>query len=156
MIKKILILALCLVAQGTHAADDETPETVVNRIFEAMRAGDGAAIRAVVADGAPLERLMADGSIKKGSFEKWTGWIDTLEEGDADEQVFAVETFFGAPGLATVSAPFVIYFKGKLVGCGVNQFSFAKTADGWRVIHGIDVPHEGACDTFREDYQAPR
>ncbi|WP_262690858.1 hypothetical protein [Kordiimonas aestuarii] len=151
MVTKAISLALGLTALPVSASD-MTPEAVVHQLFDAMRAGDGVAILQFVHEDAPLERLMNDGSVKKGSFREWAGWIDTLGEGDADEQVFAVKTFYGAPGLATVSAPFVIYLHGKLVGCGVNQFSFADTTEGWRVIHGIDVPHDGDCETYRDDY----
>jgi hypothetical protein len=128
----------------------QTPEDVVNQLFDAMRAGDGAAIRALVQEGAPLQRLKADGTLKSGSFEKWAAWVDTLEAGDADEQVFDVETFYGGPGFATVSAPFVIYLKGELKGCGVNQFTMVETNEGWRIVHGMDVPHAGDCVSFRE------
>jgi hypothetical protein len=128
---------------------ETTPEGVVNELFDAMRAGDGAAIRALVNEGAPLQRLAADGTLREDSFEKWSAWVDTLDAGDVDELVFGVETFYGGPGFATVSAPFVIYMKDELVGCGVNQFTMVKITDGWRIVHGIDVQHEGNCRTYR-------
>lgn len=132
----------------------QTPEDVVNQLFDAMRDSDGAAIRALVQPGAPLQRLKADGMLMDGSFEKWAAWVDTLEAGAADEHIFGVETFYGGPGFATVSAPFVIYLRGDLVGCGVNQFTLAKTTDGWRIVHGMDVQHQGDCTTYRAGVMA--
>lgn len=148
-------MALCaaLLTFSPVQASDDTPEAVVHALFDAMRAGDGAAARALVNSGAALERLQADGSIKAGSFEKWTAWIDAQSPGDADEQIFNLETFSSVAGLATVAAPFVIYYKGELVGCGVNQFSLALTSEGWRIIHGIDVPHIGDCTTYRDEVE---
>ena len=146
-------LGLCLVVHPVMA-NEASPEQVVHRLFDAMRAGNGAAVLDLVQPDAPLERLMPDGTIKKGSFVKWASWIDTLAPGDADEQIFGVTSFHSAPGLATVSAPFMVYLHGELVGCGVNQFNFARVTEGWRIIHGIDVPHDGDCATFRDDYMA--
>lgn len=148
-----IIILLALLACAPVRAAGDTPEAIVYALFDAMRAGDGGAARAWFQPGAPLERLQADGSVKAGSFEKWTAWIDAQSPGDADEQIFAVRTFRSAAGLATVAAPFVLYYKGELVGCGVNQFSFALTADGWRIIHGIDVPHAGDCKTYRNEVE---
>ncbi|WP_417458253.1 hypothetical protein [Kordiimonas sp.] len=146
----VLVCAVLVTSLPVQAQEQGPAEAVVHALFDAMRAGDGAAARALVKAGAPLERLQADGTVKAGSFEKWTAWIDEQAPGDADEQIFAVKTFHSTAGLATVAAPFVIYYKGELVGCGVNQFSLALTSDGWRIIHGIDVPYAGDCATYRD------
>jgi len=57
--------------------------------------------------------------------------------------------------LATVWAPFVIRFDGKIVGCGVNQLSMAKDGEEWRVSSGMDTPApKESCETFKESYLA--
>lgn len=125
----------------------------MDQLFDAMRAGDGDALRALVVVDARLDRLQPDGSLRQGSFERWISWVDQQEEGDADEQIFSVQTLSKSAELATVWAPFTIMYKGELVGCGVNQFTLGKTGDGWRVLYGIDMPSEADCTTFPDQFK---
>ncbi len=127
-------------------------EEVVEKLFDAMRAGDGAAIRAMVVDDARLDRLQPDGSLRQGTFDRWINWVDQQAEGDADEQTFGVEVLSKSEELATVWAPFTIRYKGDLVGCGVNQFTLGKTAEGWRILYGIDMPATTDCETFPDQF----
>jgi len=151
--KKIGMVAALALSFGTSAAEEQTPKQVVNRLFDAMRLGNGAAIAKLVVDEARLDRLKKDGSLHQGTFTDWINWVDQQEAGDADEQIFGVETFQKSPKLATVWAPFIIHYKGELVGCGVNQFTLAKSNEGWRILYGIDMPHSGACGNYRKQFE---
>lgn len=131
-----------------------TPEEAVTQLFDGMRAGDGDAIRSLVLELARLDRRQPDGSIRQGTFERWAAWVDTLEPGVADEQIFAVKTQSVSPELATVWAPFVVSLNGEVKGCGVNQFMLAMTQDGWRILYGIDMPTEEDCAKFRARLEA--
>ncbi len=150
--RKALIVALASCMGFSSAQAEMTPEDVVVKLFDAMRAGDGEALRAFVVADARLDRLLPDGSLRQGPFERWISWVDTQEQGDADEKIFGVETLSMSPELATVWAPFTITYKGDLVGCGVNQFTLAKTGEGWRVVYGVDMPSEADCETFPDQF----
>ncbi|NVJ96615.1 MAG: nuclear transport factor 2 family protein [Alphaproteobacteria bacterium] len=132
----------------------ETPHTIVVKLFDAMRAGDGDAIRALVLPDARLDRLQPDGTIGQGTFEQWASWVDTLESGAADEQIFSVQTLSLSAELATVWAPFVVSLNGDVKGCGVNQFTLAKSNDGWRILYGIDMPTKEDCGAYRARMEA--
>lgn len=150
---KHIYFALAGLACATpHAAAEETAEDVVVQLFDAMRAGDGDTIRAMVVADARLDRLQPDGTLRQGTFDRWINWVGQQAEGDADEQIFSVETLSRTDELATVWAPFTIRYKGEMVGCGVNQFTLGKTADGWRILYGIDKPAQEDCATFRENF----
>lgn len=144
--------ALCLTAP-TQAETEAEAKAVVVELFNAMRAGDGAALKALVVDDARLDRLQPDGTLRQGPFDRWINWVDQQEQGDADEQIFGVEVLSMSPELATVWAPFTVTYKGDLVGCGVNQFTLGKTADGWRVLYGIDMPSQEDCTTFPDQFK---
>lgn len=130
------------------SATAESPKAVIEKLFDGMRAGDGDMIRALVTDGASLDRVTKDGELRTGGFERWIAWVDQQKEGDADERIFAVKTQ-EFDNLATVWAPFILYYKGDLVGCGVNQFTLAKVANVWKIVHGIDTAHNGSCEGFQ-------
>ncbi len=151
--RKFLLIGLAVVAasMGAHAAS--TPEGTVDELFDAMRAGDGEALRALVVADARLDRLQMDGSLRQGTFEQWISWVDEQNEGDADEQIFGVQTLSKSAELATVWAPFTITYKGKLVGCGVNQFTLGKTTEGWRILYGIDMPSAQDCTTYPDQFK---
>ena len=147
----VLALGALTIAGSPALAHPETPEKTVLALFDAMRAGDGAAIRSLVRPAAVLQRVEADG-VRDSTFDAWATWVDTLDPGDADEQIFAVrvETF---ADLASVWAPFVIDLNGERVGCGVNHFTLARTGERWQIIHGVDVQDGGDCTTFQERYR---
>ncbi len=147
------IASTAVVLGISSASFAETPEDVVNRLFEGMRAGDGSIIRELVVPDARLDRLQPDGTLRQGTFDRWINWVDQQENGDANEQIFGVETMSQSEELATVWAPFDLHYKGELVGCGVNQFTLAKTGEGWRVLYGIDMHSQGDCSTFRDQFE---
>jgi len=152
MIKRGVALLAGLYIGAAASAAEATPVDTVNTLFDAMREGDGAAIAALVEENARLDRLQPDGSLKLGAFTDWINWVDQQQAGDADEQIFGVQTLQQSPELATVWAPFIIHYKGELVGCGVNQFTLAKSNSGWRILYGIDMPHKGDCTTYRNQF----
>jgi len=142
----VISLLLCSLSATSN------PLATVNSLFDAMRAGDGQAASALTLDGAQLDRAQADGTIRRGSFEKWTHWVNQQSPGDADEQIFATQvTAYG--GVANVFAPFLLYYQGELASCGVNQFMLVKTREGWRISYGIDTAYSGDCKTFKADFE---
>lgn len=151
--RKTLLSSLVIAAASMSAHAASTPEGTVDELFDAMRAGNGDALRALVVADARLDRLQPDGSLRQGTFEQWISWVDEQNEGDADEQIFGVQTLSKSAELATVWAPFTLIYKGDLVGCGVNQFTLGKTAEGWRVLYGIDMPSEQDCTTYRDQFK---
>lgn len=151
---KSTLIAALTVGLSLPVGASEDPTGIVNSLFDAMRAGDGDAIRALVLPDARLDRLKKDGSLHQGTFEKWAAWVDTLSPGQADEQVFGVRVLQASQDLATVWAPFQISFDGEMVGCGINQFTLAREATGWRILYGIDQPTAEDCTKFRERIEA--
>lgn len=132
---------------------DETPVSTIEKLFDAMRASDGATIRELVVEGSMLDRRRRDGSHVRSSLAGWAAGVARSSPGDLDERIFAVTVQqFG--GIAQVHAPFIIYVRGELRGCGVNQFALAEIEGSWKVTYGMDSQHDGDCATFQETYQA--
>jgi len=151
---KSSLIAVLALGLSMPAAAADSPVQLVTKLFDAMRAGDGDGIRALVLPDARLDRLKKDGSLHQGTFEKWAAWVDTLSPGQADEQVFGVRVLQASDDLATVWAPFQVSFDGEMVGCGFNQFTMAREASGWRILYGIDQPTGEECTIFRARIEA--
>jgi len=139
---------------ATAALDLSSPEGTAYSMMVAMYRGDAAMIDRVFQDRGDLSRVKADGTTEYGGRERWQDWVGTLKTGRAHEELFGIEVKqYG--NLASVWAPFVIRFDGKIVGCGINQLSMAKSNGEWRIVSGMDAqePNE-QCATFKTDYRA--
>lgn len=133
--------------------DLSTPQGTAYAMMIAMYRGDADLVDRVFENDGNLNRVNPDGSVEFGGRAKWQEWVGTLEPGQAHEELFDIEVEeFG--NLATVWAPFVISFKDKIVGCGVNQLSMAKRDNKWRIVSGMDVqaPKEDCAD-FKANYR---
>ncbi|GHF22422.1 hypothetical protein GCM10017044_15820 [Kordiimonas sediminis] len=136
-------LALCSV----QAQAGDTPQSTIENLFKAMYAGNGAAVRSAFVEDATLDRATKEGGLRRSGFSGWADWVDTQQAGDADERIFGLKVQeFGS--LATVWAPFKLWYKGDLVSCGVNTFTLTKIDTDWKIIHGIDRHHDGDCTDF--------
>lgn len=139
----------------TNAPKDlSTPQSTAYSMMIAMYHGDADMVDTIFHETGRLIRVKADGSVEPDGLKRWRDWVGTLETGQAYEDIFGLEVQeFG--NLATVWAPFVIRFDGKLVGCGVNQLSMVKQNNEWRISFGIDTPApKESCETFKGDYLA--
>ncbi|MEM6650805.1 MAG: hypothetical protein AAF603_11210 [Pseudomonadota bacterium] len=131
-----------------------TPEEAVLSLFRAMYLGDSSLIDEIYLEDAQFRRVTASGEVKSNWLEDWRNWVGEQNEGDAVEEIFALQTQeFGH--LAAVWAPFVLTYKGKITNCGVNQFTLVKAENQWRIIFGIDTAAspDTDCATFKEEYQ---
>jgi len=134
--------------------DLSTPQGTAYAMMIAMYRGDADMVDKVFQDDGDLNRVGPDGIVEFGGRKGWQDWVGTLDVGQAHEELFGIEVQqFG--NLATVWAPFVISFDGKIVGCGVNQLSMAQTNGEWRIVSGMDVqaPRD-ECADFKIKYQA--
>ncbi|WP_034388064.1 hypothetical protein [Hellea balneolensis] len=135
--------------------DLSTPQGTAYAMMIAMYRGDTDMVDRIFHEHGRLSRVKADGSVEPDGLERWRDWVGTLETGQAYEEIFGLRAEEYRK-LATVWAPFVISFDGKIVGCGVNQLSMAKDNSGnWRIVSGMDTPApRDSCDTFKTDYLA--
>ena len=132
-----------------------TPEEAVRSMFRAMYLGDASLVDRVFLEDAQLRRVTASGDVRPDGLKRWRDWVGEQSEGDAVEEIFNVKVEeFGH--LATVWAPFVVTYKGEKVGCGVNQFTLAKTEDDWRIVFGMDTAAEATieCESFKQFMKA--
>lgn len=138
---------------ATAAPDLSSPQGSAYAMMIAMYRGDADLVDRVFHPDGTLQRVKANGTVDFGGRRDWQNWVGSLETGQANEELFAikVEQF---DNLATVWAPFVISFDGKIVGCGVNQFSMTKSNGKWQILSGTDVqaPKE-SCADFKANYR---
>lgn len=159
MIRTMTVLALAAVLAGLPsralAQEDEEAAVmaVVEGLFDAMRAGDSTAMRAVLHPSATL----ASASVKDGvptltreaSLEGFVQAVGTPHEEVWDERIWDSEVRFDGT-LATAWMKYAFYLGEEFSHCGVDTFQLFKGEDGWKIFHIADTRRREGCDTPEE------
>jgi len=121
---------------------------VVDAIFDAMRAGDGDALRMLLTDDATLVSTSdRDGrsSIRATPASSWVESVSGSAPGRLNETVQNPVAFVDQH-LAVVWAPFRFHLGDEFQHCGVNVLQLIRTESGWRVFQLADTHREEGCD----------
>lgn len=143
----LLIPLTPLVAQ-TAVAGGPDPEILrtVQRLFDAMRARDTVALRAVLDSSARLVTTTTrDGKsvLRVGSMDRFVGGVGAATQ-SLDERIFEPEVRQD-DNLATVWTRYTFYFGTQLSHCGYDSFQLFRSEVGWRVIHIADTQRREGC-----------
>ena len=150
----LLHLVLCVQAVATPPVkqtgqpDPEIRKTV-ERMFDAMRSRDTAALRAVFDTNARLmtTRTSPEGKpvLRVTPIDRFIQAIANAPEGTAlDERIFDVEVR-QSDHLATVWTRYSFFLGEQLSHCGYDAFHLFKSEQGWRVIAIADTQQREGC-----------
>lgn len=142
----VLSLPVALAAQNASAvaSDKAAVLAVVTRLFDAMRAGDSAAVRAVFHPKAAMAtagpRLDIDG------VDAFARAVGTPHADQWDERIYApVIHVDGA--LATVWTEYSFFIGGKFSHCGTDAFQLVRLDEAWRIFALVDTRRRTGCQT---------
>lgn len=150
-----LALVTCLLYPPPLTAQEEEDEedavrAVVDRLFEAMRAGDSAAARGVFH---PAARLVTAG-VREGEPFLDGGPIDGFVQAVGhshdrvwDERLDEVEIRIDGP-LAVVWAEYEFWLDDEFSHCGVDAFLLFRGEEGWRIFEIADTRRREGCDAM--------
>jgi hypothetical protein len=136
-------------ATPTVAADSQAVLAVVNRLFDAMRAGDSAAVRAVFHPQVQLATAgMRQGAPVFGidSLETFVRAVGTPHPDVWDERLYDTIVHIDGP-LAVVWTGYDFYAGTRFSHCGVDAFQLARTAEGWKIVALTDTRRREGCRT---------
>jgi hypothetical protein len=155
-----LILALALVLPAAAraqapapavapAAADERPAVlaVVKALFDAMRKGDSAAVRAVFHPDVQLTTaIVRNGTpiLEVDSLVTFLRAVGTPHDVMWDERTHDEEVRIDGT-LAQAWTPYEFWAGPRFSHCGVDAFTLAKTAAGWRIIALSDTRRRTGC-----------
>jgi hypothetical protein len=135
----------------TPAAERAAVLATVQGLFNAMRAGDSARVRAAFHPSARLaSALVRNGQpeLKLDSVSVFARAVGTPHPDVWDERLGATTVHVDGP-LAVVWAEYSFYAGTKFSHCGVNAFQLVKTADGWRILALTDTRQRTGCPAQR-------
>ncbi|MEO7924574.1 MAG: nuclear transport factor 2 family protein [Chitinophagaceae bacterium] len=151
MNRKYFFIVLTVILYGTGAkAQDagDSVKAVVNKMFTAMKEGNGEMLRSTFADSMVLQTIFIN---KEGKLvvrdENPAGFIDFVSKetaGNADERITFDVVKVDGP-LAIAWTPYSFYYKGKFQHCGVNSFQLVRFNGEWKIQYLIDTRRKQGC-----------
>ena len=147
--------ALLAVASAPEPAAAQQGEeaavmAVVEVMFDAMRAADSAAMRAVLhptATGASVSvREGVPTLTREESLDGFVQAVGTPHEEVWDERIWDSEVRVDG-NLATAWMKYAFYVGEEFSHCGVDAFQLFKDEAGWKVFHVADTRRREGCET---------
>jgi uncharacterized protein (TIGR02246 family) len=145
----LAVMTLASLGPAPLRAQDSAAEVVavVQRLFDAMRAKDTVALRAVFHPEATLTGLGRDQQghvvVRAVPAARFIAGIAGATA-HLDEQFWNPEVRIDGD-LATVWTRYTFYADGALSHCGVDAFQLARMDDGWKIIQIADTRRREGC-----------
>ena len=149
-------VACLLVALGTaapplaaqHSDAEQAVVAVVAHLFDAMRAKDTVALRAVFHESARLASAVTNREgqpvVAEVPIDRFIQAIGGAQP-YLDEQVWDTEVRLDG-NLATVWTKYAFFADREFSHCGVDAFQLAMTDAGWKIIQIADTRQREGCD----------
>ena len=136
---------------GAQASEAESVEQmkVVRELFDAMRAGDSARVRAVFHPRMAALLTSEAGPDGKGRVEATSVYdfvkaIASPKPGQIDERIFNPRVLIDGT-LASVWTDYSLYLGTRFIHCGVDVFHVAKVDGAWKIIALTDTRRTTGC-----------
>jgi hypothetical protein len=139
----VAALPLSAVAQD---ADQKAILSLVDRVFEGMRKGDTAMMRAAFAPQARMLGVGRDGQVTSESIDGWLTGIARPRANNAviDERTWAPEVKIDG-NIAQAWMQYALYVGERLNHCGVDAFDFLKVGGDWKILTVMDTRRTTGC-----------
>jgi uncharacterized protein (TIGR02246 family) len=152
----LLLLAMTFIAAAPAAAqsDDEAAvRAVVTRLFDGMRAGNGAVFAEVFTPDARLQTaaVRRDGTTMLGSMpvDSFAAMVSQPRDFVLDERITAWDVRIDGP-LAVVTVDYSFYAGERFSHCGIDAIQLFKSADGWKIFQLTDTRRTTGCPAPNE------
>jgi hypothetical protein len=150
-----LLLAACASAPEAPDAKVEAPDreailATVDAFFLALAAGDADSIEALSGDRTLSVAIRADAKAPP-RYGDLSEIVAGFRAGKAPKVVepYWSPTVMQRAGLAIVWAPYEVSLGGKLIHCGIDQFTLSRHADGWKIDAVAYTAEPDACEELR-------
>jgi hypothetical protein len=147
----VFALSVCAGGVRAQASEAETvaQRAVVKELFDAMRAGDSARVRAVfhpsmVALFTSEVGPDGKGRLRSTPIDAFVKSIGTPRPEPIDERTFNPRVLIDGP-LASVWVDYSLYVGARFIHCGVDVFHVAQIGDAWKIVALTDTRRQTGC-----------
>lgn len=148
LILPLIILLICSARASAQDSEVEAVKGVVRQLFEGMKRGDSAMVKAAFHDQAVLQTI---GTTKTGEVKlsggSVAGFVTAVGRPHTDvwdERITFGEVLVDGP-MASVWTPYQFFLGDKFSHCGVNSFQLFRSAEGWKIIYLVDTRRKDNC-----------
>lgn len=144
----LIILLICSFQASAQDSETEAVKTVIRQLFEGMKRGDSAMVKAVFYENAVLHTA---GTTKTGETKLVSGGAAEFVTavGKPHTDVWDERITFGSVlvdgSVASVWTPYQFFLGEKFSHCGVNSFQLFKSPGGWKITYLIDTRRKDNC-----------
>ena len=148
---KYFLIVLTMLAcgiSGKAQTSEDSVKAVINKMFVAMKEGNGANLKSTFADSIVFQTISRN---KEGQLivknEDPAGFINFISKetpGNADERITFDVVKVDGP-LAIAWTPYNFYYKGAFSHCGVNSFQLVRFKGEWKIQYLIDTRRKLGC-----------
>jgi hypothetical protein len=145
----LTIMLLYLVDVSAQNKAEDSVKMAVTNLFDGMKAGDGAKVKAAFADSAILQTIGKDKEgrtvIRNQQVAGFADFVGKQKAGAADERIVFESIRIDGP-LAIVWTPYKFYYNGQFSHCGVNSFQLVRLNGEWKIQYLIDTRRKDGCE----------
>jgi hypothetical protein len=131
--------------------DAQAVRATLDRLFDGMRAGDSAAVRAVFHPEARLHTVLGPSdtaAVQLRSVDEFVAAVGAPREKQWDERIWDVEVRMDGP-LASAWAPYAFYLGDELSHCGVDVAQLVRHEGRWKILQ-LSYTRRPDCDVPAE------
>ena len=124
--------------------EEKAIKSVLDKLFDGMRAGDGKKVEEVFTKNARLVSVgEKDGKpfSKESPIDKFVDAVNSPHEEVWDERLKGYHIQIDG-NMATAWTPYEFYLGDKKLHSGVNAFHLVKTSEGWKILQITDTRHK--------------
>lgn len=121
--------------------------STLDELFDGMRAGDSAAVRAVFHEEARLMTALGPSdtsTVQATEVDRFVEAVGQPRDEEWDERIWDVEIRIDGP-LASAWVPYAFYVGSERSHCGVNAVQLVRHKSGWKILQLTDTRRQ-TCD----------
>jgi ketosteroid isomerase-like protein len=139
----VLLVAYCVPLWAADSSEEKDVIAAAQKLFDAMSAHDADAARAAMLPDVHFTSVGSDGKVTGLTGEQFAVRMGEIKK-PLMERIWAPKVLISGH-LAQLWADYDVYFDGKFGHCGVDVFTLAKTADGWKIAAVADTRETEGC-----------
>ena len=144
-----LFVFLFVVTNITYAQTaEDSVKAVINKMFAAMKNGDGKSLVDCFTDSAILQTVSDKNgvvNIVNEPLKDFADFVSTQPKDAADERItFDLVKTDGA--LAIAWTPYKFYYKTNFSHCGVDSYQLVRINGAWKIQYLIDTRRKSPCE----------
>lgn len=142
----ILSVGLLLGAIPLRGQEIPGPGEVVQALFDAMKAGDADAMRALMHPDVRLISTSVHDGVPSAQVIAVDRWLQNVAAStrELDERIYDTQVLQDE-GLASVWTRYDLFVDGLHSHCGVDHVLLVRSGDGWRIVELADTRSTGGC-----------